>query len=115
MIGIVRAKGKHWIPFKAWLLYHPPNWEKPKRHSLAVLYLTTSRQVPVLGFHMNALQRVPDLDVEGLSDQLLKAGCIRVPAKDIPIQLPLPEKNDQATLDRLYRILQELMHAHGAS
>ncbi|MBN1811806.1 MAG: TIGR02391 family protein [Anaerolineae bacterium] len=111
-LGIARGKGKYWIPYKAKLVYHPSNWEEPKKHRFAVFYLTTT-QSPVLGFNMGALACVPGLDVERLASQLVQAGCSRVPSKDFSIQLILPDRNDQATFDHLYDILRDLVQKHG--
>jgi uncharacterized protein (TIGR02391 family) len=75
-IGIARAKGKQWIPYKAKLLYHPSNWEKPRWHRVTIFYLTTAR-FPVMGFYLKALKCVPGLDAEALTGQLLQVGCTR--------------------------------------
>jgi hypothetical protein len=111
-IGIERAKGKQWLPYKARVHYHPSRWEKPRWHKVAIFYLTTT-EAPVLGFNMGALAHVPGLDPEGLASQLVQAGCTRVRAKELSIQLMLPEQNDQATFERLYEILRELVEKHG--
>jgi hypothetical protein len=111
-IGIVRAKGTQYIPYKARLLYHAESWDKPGGYRFAVFYLCMA-EVPILSFNIGALKRVPGLDTEALAGLLLQAGCTRSPSKDFPIQLLLPERNDQGTFDRLYDILWDLVEKHG--
>jgi methylase of polypeptide subunit release factors len=78
-----------------------------------LFYLTSRAQTPILSFYISGLSLVPDLDIERLASQLLQVGCSRVPAKDISIQLVLPEQNGQATFDRQYEILKDLVEKHG--
>jgi uncharacterized protein (TIGR02391 family) len=111
-IGIIRGQGKTWIPYKARLIYHASTWEKPRPHHLSVFYLT-KRKSPTLAFNIGPLRRVPSLDVEQLETQLLRGRCTRFAEKDISIQLILQEQNDQATFDRLYEILKDLVEKHG--
>jgi hypothetical protein len=58
---------------------------------------------------MDMLSLVGDLDAEDLQARLLAAGCTRASSKSTPIELVLTGHNDQATFDRLYAILQDLM------
>ena len=112
-IGIVRAAGSQYPPYKAKLLYHAPHWEEPKPHRLAVFYLNMDQE-PALGFNIVPLSRVPGLDAEALSARLLQEGCVRAPGKDVTVRLVLAEHNDQPTFDRLYEILRDLMEKHRA-
>jgi uncharacterized protein (TIGR02391 family) len=109
-IGILPDKGKASIPYKARLRYSPPTWEEPRSHSVTVFYLTSGKS-PKLAFNTGSLTNVPGLDVEELTERLLQAGCSRTSAlKSVP--LVLEERNDQATFDRLYEILEDLMSRH---
>ena len=110
-IGILPDKGKASIPYKARLRYSPPTWEEPKPHFVTVFYLTSGRS-PKLAFNTGSLVNVPNLDVEQLIGRLLQAGCSSTSAlKSIP--LVLEERNDEATFERIYGILKELMEKHG--
>jgi uncharacterized protein (TIGR02391 family) len=112
-IGIGPEKAKASIPYKARLHYHAPTWEEPRAHPVTVFYLTSGRS-PKLAFNTGSLTNVPGLDVEQLTDRLLAAGCSQTTAmKSIP--LLLEDRNDQATFDRLYEILEDLMLKHRAS
>ena len=109
-IGIRPEKGKASTPYRARLRYHPPTWEEPKLHSVTVFYLTSGKS-PKLAFNTGSLEHVPGLDVKELTERLLQAGCSRTSAlKSVP--LILEERNDQATLDRLYEILEDLLGRH---
>lgn len=110
-IGIVRAGGSQYLPYKARLLFHPSHWEKPKPHRLAVFYLSMDRE-PALGFNVVPLGNVPGLDAQALSARLLEAGCVRGPGKDVTVRLRLAEQNSQPTFDRLYEILRDLTEKH---
>jgi uncharacterized protein (TIGR02391 family) len=112
-IGIGEGHGKIWIPYRATLKCKIPSKKEPGPYRVSVLYLTLYGGKPALLFNSGGLSRVVGLDVKQLEAELLQAGCTRTAAKDTSIRLLMSEKNDQATFDRLYEILQDLMQKHG--
>jgi uncharacterized protein (TIGR02391 family) len=111
-IGIRQGRGKGWIPYRAFLEYRAPSWQESRPHSVAIFYLSIKRERPMLAFNSKMLARVIGLDIKQLKTDLLQVRCIRTAAKRTPIRLFLSEYNDQATFDRLYEILRDLMEKH---
>ena len=110
-IGIFRTEGKQYLPYKARVRYHAAHWDKPRPHHVAIFYLLKWEN-PALGFNSGGLQSIPGLEVEDLEAQLERSGCTRVAAKSYRIRLNLTERNDQATFDRLFDILADLIGRH---
>ncbi len=108
-LGIHRGTGTTWRQFKGYVMYQPPGWEEPKSHRTTLFYLSSVPGEPVLAFYMKALKRIPGLDSDRLEADLLQAGCERVASKDRYIMLLLSKRNDQATFDRIYEILERVM------
>jgi uncharacterized protein (TIGR02391 family) len=113
-IGIGEGHGKNWTPYRATLKCKIPSTGELGPYQVSVLYLTLYEGKPALLFNSGGLSRVVGLDINQLEAELLQAGCTRTAAKDTPIRLLMSEKNDQATFDRLYEILQDLMQKHRA-
>lgn len=113
-IGVGQGQGKDWIPYRAILKCSAPSDQAPEPSSITIFYLVLLGEGPVLIFNSNLLSKVAGLEIKRFEEILLQAGCIRTAAKDTPIRLPLGERNDQVTFDRLYEILEELMKKHRA-
>ena len=111
-IGIRRGQGKGTCPYRVTLEYKSPYWKASKPHAVTVFYLYATKGKPVLAFNSKMLALVVRLDIGQLEADLLQAGCTRTVAKQSPIKLFLSERNDQATFDRLYEILRDLMEKH---
>jgi hypothetical protein len=110
-IGFVREEGKTADPYKATLLYQFREWTEHRPHPVTVFHLKKGPESG-LRFRMDMLSVVRDLDTEELQARLLAAGCTRANRKSTPIELVLAERNDQATFDRLFEILQDLIRKH---
>jgi hypothetical protein len=111
-IGLTTEEGLTAVGYKAKLLYKYPTWPEHRPHAITVFYLETERE-PALRFRIDMLSRVKDLDVEKLQTRLLNAGCTSTTRKTTPVELVLTRRNDQATLDRIFNILQDLIRQHG--
>ena len=110
-IGFVREEGSSQDAYKATLLYKFREWDEHKPHPVTVLYLNKGAE-PSLRFRMEMLSLVKGLDLEDLQTKLLSAGCTRANRSTTPVELLLTRRNDQATFDRLYEILENLMRKH---
>jgi hypothetical protein len=62
---------------------------------------------------MDMLSAVENLDTDELQERLLSAGCTRANRKSTPVELVLARRNDQATLDRIFAVLQDLVRQYG--
>jgi hypothetical protein len=114
-IGVGKGQGKHFVSYRAMLIYQPGSWDEPKAHSVTIFYLTITREKRVaLAFNTPYLENVPGLDRKQLEQNLLDAGCVRVGTKLRPIWLFLDEHNDEATFERIYGIVRNLMERYGA-
>jgi uncharacterized protein (TIGR02391 family) len=110
-IGIRQGEGPT-SPYKATLEYKWPTWEEARPDRVTIFYLTFSGGKPMLSFNSKMLSNVVGLDIKQLETDLLQARCTRTAAKQTPIRLFLSEYDDQATFDRLYEILRDLMEKH---
>jgi uncharacterized protein (TIGR02391 family) len=110
-IGFVKEEGSSQDAYKAMLLYRFREWDEHRPHLVTVLYLTKGTE-PSLRFRMDMMSLVKGLDQEALQRRLLDAGCTLAKRKTTPVELALTRRNDQATLDRLFGILQELIRRH---
>jgi hypothetical protein len=113
-VGVKKESGRARTPYRATLNYHPASWENAKPHRVAVFYIGAVRGNPTIAFNSAYLSNVPGLDIEELESDLLEAGCVRYPSVQRPIRLFLVERNDQATFDRLFEILRDLVQEHRA-
>lgn len=110
-IGLIREEGSTADAYKATLLYQFREWDDYRSHAVTVLYLKKESK-PSLRFRIDMLSVVQDLNIEELQARLLAAGCTRANRRSTPIELVLTRRNDQATFDRLYEILENLMRKH---
>ena len=110
-IGLIREEGSTADAYKATLLYQFREWDDYRPHAVTVLYLKKDVQ-PSVRFRIDMLSVVQDLNVEELQSRLLAAGCTRANRKTTPVELVLTRRNDQATFDRLYEILENLIRKH---
>ena len=111
-IGFVREEGIAQDAYKAQLLYQFREWNEHRPHPVTVLYLTKKGADPGLRFRIDMLSAVKDLNVDELQAKLLAAGCTRANRNTTPVELVLTRRNDQATFDRLYEILADLIRKH---
>lgn len=111
-IGFVKEEGSTVDAYKALLLYKFREWDEHKPHPVTVFYVGKGIE-PSLRFRMDMLSLVQGLDIEGLQGKLLSAGCTLAKRKSTPIELVLTRRSDQATLDRIFGILQDLIRKHG--
>ncbi len=110
-IGFIKEEGSSQDAYKAMLHYKFREWDEHRPHPVTVFYLNKGAE-PSLRFRMDMLSLVRDLDVEELQARLLAAGCTRANRTSTPVELVLARRNDQATFDRLYEILDDLMRKH---
>jgi hypothetical protein len=99
---------------KITLLYKFREWDEYRPHPVTVLALRKGTK-PHLRFRMDMLSLVQNLDADELQRRLLDAGCTRTNRKSTPVELILARRNDQATLDRIFAILQDLVRRHGVA
>jgi uncharacterized protein (TIGR02391 family) len=66
-IGIERAEGVAWIPYKATLNYKQPAWDGHRPHRATVFYLLVRSNEPEIAFNSTSLSRVDGLNVEQLA------------------------------------------------
>lgn len=61
---------------------------------------------------MASLVTVRDIGIDLPEERLVDLGCRRTARKATPIELDLSSHKDWATFDRIYGILEDLMHRH---
>jgi uncharacterized protein (TIGR02391 family) len=111
-IGYERQERSATDHYRSTFLYRAPPWDEYRPHDVAVLFLWKSAK-PTIHLNSGGLSRVRHLDIEQLEASLLEAGCRRVVTKKRSrIELPLLERNDEATLDRVFRILKQVLDTH---
>ena len=110
-IGVSRKEGDSSDAYKVTLICHYPSWERPRPHEITVFYLQKEGN-PSLRFRIDMLSKVKGYDIDSLKDVLVKLGCKRSARKTTPLEFFVTERNDQATFDRLYQILADLIRKH---
>jgi hypothetical protein len=111
-LGFVKEEGSSQDAYKALLPYRFREWDEHKPHLVTVFYLKKGAELS-LRFRMDMMAVVKGLDLAGLQRRLLNAGCTLANRKSTPVELVLTRRNDQATLDRIFGILQDLIRQHG--
>lgn len=114
-MGVGKGQGKAYTPYRGVLSYQADGWDEPRPHPVAIFYLTMDHaKRPALAFNTPYLAKVPGLDQKELERALLGSGCVRAGTKPRPIWLYLDTHNDEATFDRIYKIVRDLVMKHGA-
>ena len=110
-IGVSRKEGDASDAYKVTLICHYPSWERPRPHEVIAFYLQKEGN-PSLRFRIDMLSKVKGYDIDTLKDTLVEIGCKRSARKTTPLELLVTERTDQATFDRLYEAIRDLVLKH---
>jgi hypothetical protein len=99
------TSAKQWIPFKRYCLYRAPQWDEPKPHRIAVLYLSRSGKDYGLSFPTASYYaQVVDFNVDRLLEELMDLGFWLMGKSQEPF-IDLRMHNDQAFFDGLFDLI----------
>jgi uncharacterized protein (TIGR02391 family) len=103
--GLKVTSSKQWIPFRRYAKIKFDQWEKPKRHIMAVFYLT-GQGIPLkINFPINYYySKVIGFNVERFIDELSDLGLNREGKNQEPV-VDIRMQNNRAFLDSLFETI----------
>jgi uncharacterized protein (TIGR02391 family) len=113
-LGLKPGPGKQWVPFKKYALYHPEQWDEPRSHPIAVLYLVVPGQGFSLHFSTSYYANVVGFNVDRLVEELTELGCQPFGKNQEP-RVDLRVHNNQAFFDALFDLVAQTVDELGAT